>query len=89
MQAVNYNVSGDSSSVKKRTDRQHQFFVKDPISSDSTGRANASTVRLDVGNEWVDPWQSYLRFQLDLQNTSFVIPVDKDFKAVLADGALS
>lgn len=90
MQAVNYNVSGDSSSVKKRTDRQHQFFVKDPISSDGTGRANASTVRLDVGNEWVDPWQSYLRFRLDLENTSFVIiPTVKDYKAVLADGALS
>lgn len=94
MDAVNYDISVDSSMVKDRAFRRHHFFNKDPFTS-VDGRCASSNTELDVGNEWVDPWNSFLRFRVALNNAdSYAIKIVDDLPTVfltpdLVDGGIS
>lgn len=71
--AVNYGEVVDASLIKERSFKRHHFLHKTALTtSPQTGEmVSPSTVRLSLGAEFFDPWNSYLSFVVSATSLSY------------------
>lgn len=62
MDAIDFSLGVDPNIILERIYRKHFFYNKLPF--EATNGSSSSTIRIDTGAEYVDPWQSYVRFRL-------------------------